>query len=109
MNKQLHYIIQDLRRVTILPRRYDTPKGKDDAYWRERNREYADYEKVLRASDLRWRVITYDDGHEELAYLRVLQGGVFSGLYPAIYRGVILPRRIELGTWARIKDIRIAF
>lgn len=109
MNAQLNNIIQDLRHVSLFPRRYDTPKGKDDAYWREKAGDYANYEKVLKASDLRWRVITYDDGHEELAYLRVLQGGPFSGLYSAIYRGIIFPRRIELGTWARIKDIRIAF
>ena len=109
MNKQLDHIIQDLRKATILPRRYDAPKGKDDSFWGKKAGEYADYEKALLTSDSKWRVIRYDDGREELARLRVLKGGFLTGVYPAIYRGIILPRRIELGTWARIKDIRIAF
>lgn len=70
---------------------------------------YGDMQKKILSSDFHWRIITYDDGHKELAYLRVLQGGLFSGMYPAIYRGLIIPHRIGHGTFSHIKNIRLAF
>ena len=109
MNTKFNTILSDLMLLRVFPRRYGTPIGRGNEYWMEVSADYADYEKKLLASDFRWKVITYDDGREELAYLRVLKGGMLSGIYPAIYRGLIIPRRIELGTWARIKKIRTAF
>jgi hypothetical protein len=109
MKERLKDIIGDLRLLVLFPKRYVARGTHDGAYWRGMTQVYGDMEKRLLSSGYRWRVITYDDGHRELAYLRVLQGGMLSGKYPAIYRGLAIPRRISLETFSRIKDIRIAF
>lgn len=101
-------LLSDLRHITLFPRRYATPQGKSAAFWGEVQRRYGNEMKALRITCDHWRVIEFVDGHEELAYLRELSGGVFSGAYPAIYRG-FLPRRIDCGTFAHIKRIRNAF
>jgi hypothetical protein len=110
MDKQLmkHYWA-DLRCFTIFGRRYQAAQGQPFAYWDKVRRDYGLMQKRIADSDLRWRIITYDDGREELAYLRVLSGGIFSGIYPAIYRGILIPRRVTTETYSRIKSIRLAF
>lgn len=100
---------KDLRYLTLFPRRYDTPQGKDADYWSGVSRRYAKMQKIINSSDYHWRIITYEDGHKELAYLRVLKGGLFSGKLPAIYRGLIIPHKVGHGTFSHIKDIRLAF
>lgn len=109
MKERLKDILDDLRLLVLFPKRYDATGSHDRAYWRGVSQMYGNMEKRLLSSGFRWRVITYDDGHRELAYLRVLQGGMLSGKYPAIYRGLVIPRRISTATFSRIKDIRIAF
>ena len=109
MRDQMKRIASDLRLLVLFPKRYGVAGRRDAEFWRRALQSYGDLEKRLLASGYRWRVITYDDGHRELARLRVLSGGVFSGRYPAIYRGVLIPQRIDIVTFTRIKDIRIAF
>lgn len=106
---QLQNFFADLRYFTLFPKRYDAPKGQSQEYWRNVTRSYGNMQKRIKWSYFRWYVITYDDGHKELAYIRVLCGGIFSGLSPALYRGIIIPRMIDYSTFARIKDIKIAF
>lgn len=109
MSKESNYILADLRHVTLFPRRYKAALGLGVEYWDGVVRRYKNYEKVILSSDWHWRVIEFDDGRCELAYLRVLQNGFFSGHQAAIYRGLVIPRRIGYGTWSHVKSIRLAF
>ena len=109
MNERLKDILADLRLLVLFPKGYGVRGSHGADFWRRALQSYGDMEKRLLSSGYRWRVITYDDGRRELAYLRVLSGGVLSGRYPAIYRGLIVPRRVDIVTFTRIKDIRIAF
>ena len=105
----LQIILNDLRKLTLFPRRYSCPQGRDHAYWREEGRRYSNTMKALDESWGHWRVIEFTDGHEELAYIRVLRGGLLSGMFPAIYRGPIIPHMIDYVTFSHIKRIRQAF
>lgn len=96
-------------RIHIFHKRYKTPQGKSRAYWQGVMRRYSNTQKELSSTDYRWRIITYDDGRRELAYLKERAGGLFTGRYPAIYRGIIIPRMIDYGTYAHIKKITLAF
>ena len=107
--RAIKYFLADLRCLFHLPRRYRAPQGKDEHYWRGVVGRYKDMEKTIDSSDYHWRIIEYTDGRRELAYLRVLQKGLLSGMYPAIYRGLVFPRRIGDDTFANIKRIRLAF
>lgn len=109
MKERLKDFLADLRLLVLFPKGYGVRGTHDAEYWRRATQSYGDLEKRLLASGYRWRVVTYDDGHQELAYLRVLSGGVMSGKYPAVYRGLVIPRRVDIVTFTRIKDIRIAF
>ena len=109
MKEQMKRIASDLRLLVLFPKRYEVRGSHGADFWRRALQSYGDLEKRLLSTGYRWRVITYDDGHRETAYLRVLSGGVMSGKYPAVYRGLVIPRRIDLETFTRIKDIRIAF
>lgn len=110
MDKQeFKNFLSDLRLLVLFPKRYGVRGTRGPEFWRNAVQSYGDFCKRLEESAFAWRVITYDDGHEELARLRVLKGGMFSGKYPAVYRGAVIPRRITLETWARIKEIRVAF
>lgn len=109
MKQGFQNIIKDLRYLTLFPKRYNTPKGRSRDYWGEVDRKYGNVMKRLTHSIFRWHVIEYNDGHMELAYLRVLKGGIFSGAYPALYRGPLFPHRISIGTFSHIKDIYLAF
>lgn len=109
MKTNMKNIIADLRHLTPFPRRYDAPKGRTADWWRGEMRRYANAEKRIESNSYQWYVIRYDDGHVETARLRVLQGGLFSGMTPAIYRGLIIPRMVEFGTFSHIKELRLAF
>lgn len=110
MDKQeFKNFLSDLRYLTLFPRRYRTSGRRPADYWHEVVRDYKNAEKLLDSSDFRWRVLEFKDGHKELAYLRVRQGGFLSGYASAIYRGVVFPRRIDYPTFANIDRIRLAF
>lgn len=102
-------LMDDLRKLTLFPRRYSCQQERDHAYWMEVGRRYSATMHSLVCSWGHWRVIEYTDGHEELAYIRVLRGGFLSGMYPAIYRGTIIPHMIDYVTFSHIKRIRHAF
>ena len=103
------YIINDLLRFKPFRKRYETERGRDSGYWSGVARRYSSALALVESLPWRWYVIAYRDGREELAYLRVLNGGLFTGKRPAIYRGAIIPHRICLGTFAHVKELRIAF
>lgn len=109
MNERLKEIVDDLRHIAIFPARYDSPGRKDSDYWRGLMRKYGNAEKRIDSSGFEWYVIEYQDGRKELARLRVLRNGLFSGKTPAIYRGLFLPRMIDLATFSHIENIRLAF
>lgn len=102
-------IVGDLLRITLFPRRYGTPRGRTDEWWRGVMRRYGNAEKDIESRPWSWYVISYDDGREETARLRVLHGGLVSGISPAIYRGAVIPRRIGFGTFSHVREIRPAF
>ena len=106
---KLRHIIADLRYLTIIPKRYKAPQGKQAYYWSKVMTDYGYEQKRIENSDYRWRVITYDDGHKELAFMRVLKGGIFTGAYAAIYRGLLIPYKVSYGTFSHIESIRLAF
>lgn len=110
MNKQeFKNMLADLRYLTIFPRKYRASGVRPADYWNTVVKEYKNTEKLLESSDFRWRVLEFKDGHKELAYLRVLQGGLLSGQASAIYRGLVFPRRVDYPTFAEIDLIRLAF
>lgn len=110
MNKQdFSNPLADLRYLTLFPRRYREAVKHSADYWRAEIRRYANTEKRIECTDYQWYVLEFKDGHKELARLRVLQGGLFSGYAPAIYRGLVIPRRIGFVTFAHIENIRLAF
>lgn len=100
---------KDLRHIRLIRKRYKPPTKMGKEYWGGVIRRYGNMQKALQCSDWHWRVIYYDDGRTELAYLRVLRGGIFSGMYSAIYRGLIIPHMIGYGTFAHITKIELAF
>ena len=102
-------IIADLRYIKLYRKRYDVPQGMGEDYWRAVMRRYGNFEKKLKGSSFRWHVIEYKDGRKELAYLRVLQNGIFSGMASAIYRGILIPHRISFAQFDAMKNIRGAF
>lgn len=110
MNRQdLLNMLADLRHLTLFPRKYKVLPEKGCEYWSRVGREYSNVEKQLDSCDYHWYVLGFSDGHQELTYLRVLQGGLFSGYASAIYRGLLFPRRIGRITFAHIENIRLAF
>ena len=106
---QIVNTIHDLRYVKLYRKQYPVPQGKDDDYWRGVMRRYGNFEKQLKGRYYRWHVIEFKDGRKELAYLRVLQNGLFSGMASAIYRGVLFPHRVTFPQFDAMKDIRVAF
>ena len=106
---QIVHTIEDLRYVKLYRKQYPVPQGKGEDYWRDVMRRYGNFEKKLRGSYYRWHVIEYKDGRKELAYLRVLKNGIFSGMCSAIYRGLLYPHRITHVQFDAMKTIRVAF
>ena len=110
MTKQdIKNFFSDLRYFTLIPSRYKDLPGKGAEYWSGVMRKYFNTEKRINASSFRWYVIEYLDGHKELAYLRVLSNGLLSGKAPAIYRGMVIPHRIDYVTFSHVDRIRLAF
>lgn len=108
MKATIKNILSSLRCARLFPRRYDTPQGLKMDYWGEVLREYGNMEKYILGHSSHWFIVEYKDGNKELAYLRVLKGGMLSGKYPAIYRGFI-PRMVIYGTFCHYKSVRPAF
>ena len=110
MTKQyIKNILGDLRYLTLIPSRHRTPTGMGADFWSGVMRKYCNQQKRINASDFRWYVIEFKDGRKELAYLRVLRDGFFSGKAPAIYRGMFIPHRIDYITFSHIDRVRLAF
>ena len=107
ITERIKDIWEDLRYVTLFPRRYETLQGMGEDYWREVNHRLAQTKKRVDTCDWHWYVIEYKDGHKETTKLRVSKAGPFSGA--ALYRGVIIPRHVGIGTFDHIKNIRLAF
>lgn len=105
--KQLKSYWNDLRCFTLFRKRYKTPQKKSAKYWHAVARDYGNTQKKIAQSGCRWRIIMYYDGRRELAYLRVRKVGILHSA--GLYQGIIFPRRIGIGQYAHIKDIRIAF
>ena len=106
--ERIKEIWEDLRHVTLFPRRYRTAKKSDD-YWRAVNRRMVKTKGRIIDCPWHWYVIEFKDGHKETTRLRVLKGGLFSGVYRSIYRGAIIPRNVSIFTFDHIKDITLAF
>lgn len=108
MDKQSR--LEDLRFLVLRPKKYGMPPDYPTetmargTYWRKTIARYDTTMKRLRGRCYHWYVITYIDGRQELAYLRVLK----LGIAPAIYRGLI-PRLLSTTQYANIKNIRLAF
>lgn len=107
--ERIKEIWEDLRYVTLFPRRYETRQGLDGDYWREVMHRMGNTKKKVDCCPWHWYVIEYNDGHKETTRLRVLKGGFFSGMSPALYRGAIIPKMVCVGTYDHIKSIRLAF
>ena len=106
---QIVNTIDDLRYVKLYRKQYPVPQGMSDDYWRDVMRRYGNFEKEIKGGYYRWYVIEFKDGRKELAYLRVLQNGIFSGMRPAIYRGLLFPHRVTHAQFDAMKDISVAF
>lgn len=116
MNTELiKKVWHDLRCIKLFPKRRGIPQGvpstrrKKTYYWNSVAREYSNWCKRLSHSDYHWRIITYKDGTEELAYIKLRQGGFLSGMLPDAYRGILIPRRLGVVWYSQVKDTRIAF
>lgn len=101
-----NYILEDLRHITLFPKRYDNVRGLN---WSSVGLNYSRHLAKVESTPWHWYVIEYTDGHKETTYLRVLAGGLFSGKRAAIYRGLVFPRRIDIVTFSHIKYIWLAF
>jgi hypothetical protein len=99
-------IMADLRHMTIIPRRYDAVRKLN---WSAVGLKYSKALAGIESSPWHWYVIQYEDGRQELTYLRVLAEGLLSGKRAAIYRGLLIPRMVRIVTFSHIKEIRLAF
>ena len=116
MNTELiKKVWQDLRCLKLFPKSRRIPQGKAKRgrrrsyYWNEVARKYECWCKRLMRTDYHWYVITYKDGTKELSYIRLRQGGLFSGMLPDAYRGILIPRRLGVVWYSQVKETRIAF
>ena len=106
---QIVHTIEDLRYVKLYRKQYPVPQGKGEEYWRDVMRRYGNRMKEIRDGYYHWYVIEFKDGRKELAYLRVLHNGLFSGMCPAIYRGLLFPHLVRHAQFDAMKEIRLAF
>ena len=106
---QIVHTIKDLRYVKLYRKQYPAEKGKSEDYWRNVVRRYGNAVKEIKCGYYHWYVIEFKDGRKELAYLRVLQNGLFSGMRAAIYRGLLFPHIITHVQFDAMKDISLAF
>ena len=107
----LNQIMADLRCFVFFGRRcraplpaFATKQAKID-YWHTISRRYGNTIKRLTTSGYRWRILTFKDGHKELAYLSVRKWG----LAPAIFRGLVIPRMVGYIQFSNIQSIKTAF
>ena len=107
--ERIKEIWEDLRYVTLFPRRYDTRQGMGVDYWQAVSRRLLQTKSKVSRCAWSWYVIEYEDGHKETTRLRVIKGGLFGGMGAALYRGAVIPRMVHIGTFDHIKDIRLAF
>lgn len=119
MNTQSRKIWQDLRYLTLFPKRYkgsppDCPADRDEwrKYWGRVSRKLARFTKEVQSSDQHWRVITYKDGRKELAYIKV-RTTFYVGMVNKrgqLCRGLsVFHRAVTPHQFAFIKSIRLAF
>lgn len=106
---QIVHTIEDMRYIKLYRKQYPVPQGKSDDYWRDVVRRYGNVEKKIKCGFYHWYVIEFKDGRKELAYLRVLQNGLFSGMRSAIYRGILFPHKVSHAQFDAMKDISVAF
>lgn len=102
---------KDLRYFRLFPKRYHTTQIEDYKtrceYWSKVSRAYYNFKKRVDCSDYHWYVITYKDGHKELAYFKVWRIVIPHG--GTLRRGFLLPRYWTTINHEHVKDIRLAF
>lgn len=117
MDKQaIKLILRDLRYFTIFPRRYkqvpqDCPADAKERveYFHKVSRAMSNQGKKIRCSCYHWYVITFKDGHKELAYLKwrtfPYEGLLVKG---AFCRGLIYHHPIDALWYSHVQSIRIS-
>lgn len=98
---------KDLRYWRPFAKRYKTTQGKSQKYWQTISRDYYNFKKRVDCTDYHWYVITFKDGHNELAYFRVRRVVFPRG--GRLCRGFFLPRYWPPTQYEHTKDIRLAF
>ena len=97
----------DLRHITLFRRRYETKRGQSRSHWEKVSKDYNNFKKRVDNTDYHWYVITFKDGHKELAYFRVWRVA-----YPRegrLCRGIIFPHYWSPAQYENTKEIRLAF
>ena len=113
--ESIKQVWHDLRCFKLFPKSRRTPQAQAKTrrrrthYWNSVAREYANWCKRLSRTDYRWHIITYKDGTQELAYIKLRQDGILSGMLPDAYRGILIPRRLGVVWYSQVKNTRIAF
>lgn len=97
---------QDLKYIRLFRKRYKTTHYGDADYWHKVSKAYYKFKKEVDWHYSHWYVITYNDGHKELAYFRVWRIVIPHG--GRLCRGLI-PRYFGITDYEHIKDIRLAF
>lgn len=98
---------KDLRYWRPFARRYKTSQGQSYSHWQTISRDYNNFKKRVDYTDYHWYVITFKDGHKELAYFRV-----WRIIYPRegrLCRGILFPRYWSPAQYEHTKEIRLAF
>lgn len=105
--------LRDMRYFRLFPRHYKgatgpVPKEQKEKwrYWSEQAHGYYNFRKRVAYSGCRWYVLTYKDGHKELAYLRVWY--VIMPKVGRLCRGIV-PRLWSVFDYEHVESIRIAF
>ena len=97
----------DLRYISLFPRRYKPTKGKNEEYWRRVSRAYGNFAKAVDCSATNWYVITFKDGRKELAFFKVRRNVIPHG--GRLCRGCIFHRYWSVVQYEHTKSIRLAF
>lgn len=97
---------QDLKYIRLFRKRYKTTHYGDADYWHKVAHDYYNFKKEVDWHYFHWYVITYKDGHKELAYFKVWRIVIPHG--GRLCRGLI-PRYFGVTDYEHVKDIRLAF
>ena len=97
---------KDLKYIRLFRKRYKTTHQGDADYWHNVSRAYYNFKKEVDWHYSHWYVITYKDGHQELAYFKVWRIVIPHG--GRLCRGLI-PRYFGITDYEHVKDIRLAF